>query len=496
MRARSLALALALLTGLAALPAAAAPVDAQVGQTRRTWNKQGTALRQAPGSLSALVATLPVGSNVQVLEVRLPWLRVQAPGGQGWLMALDTIEPAALGGNAPPLAAQGGGGVNQRDVSAVGRQFDADVERGYRRRHTDLESAYRMVDALEQETAALEPADAIAFIIEGRLGRRGTDWARPARLPPSPRPKARERKRDRVRKKVGGALGDFLRDKIGGDIDDNVLDAAETFVGELGAYHEEMSKKFTPDQEYYLGRAVAATAIARFGVDPDAQRRQYVRLIGEAVIRASTRVPANRGGYHFEVLDSDAVNAISGPGGFVLITRGAVEACASEDELAAVLCHELAHVTRQHGEKTLRESKTFQAQLQMFGRTAAAGFGLDDERALGPLLDMFDKAAGEAARNAMEASYGKNLELEADMEGTFLLADVMYEPTALQGLLARNQGTHGGHGSHTHDSPTARAGHLSRALAQVAQFRVPAEARALRDERFATWMRRAPAVPR
>ena len=72
MHARSLALALALLTGFAALPVAAAPVDAQVGQTRRTWNKQGTALRQTPGSLGALVTTLPAGSNVQVLEVRLP----------------------------------------------------------------------------------------------------------------------------------------------------------------------------------------------------------------------------------------------------------------------------------------------------------------------------------------------------------------------------------------------------------------------------------------
>ncbi|MCA9314497.1 MAG: M48 family metalloprotease [Planctomycetes bacterium] len=495
MHARSLALALALLTGFAALPVAAAPVDAQVGQTRRTWNKQGTALRQTPGSLGALVTTLPAGSNVQVLEVRLPWLRVQAQQGQGWLLALDTIEPAALGGNAPPLATPGSrGSVNARDSSAVGRQFDAKVERGYRQRHPNLEVGYRLTDQLELATATLDPMEAIGFIIEGRLGRRGTEWARPDRLPTSPKPKAREGKRDRIRKKVGGALGDFLRDKtgLGGD----VADAIETGVSEFGAWQDEVGKKFDPDQEYYMGRSVAATALATYGLDPDPRRRAYVQLIGEAVVRCSRRVPANRGGYHFGVLDSDVPNAVSGPGGFVLITRGLVESCASEDELAAVLCHELAHVTGKHGEKTLRESKSAQAFLQAVGRTGAAATGLDDERAFAAMLDLFDNWAGEMARNSMEANYGKGLELNADVEGTYLLADVMYDPTALQGLLARNRGTHGGRGSHTHDAPAVRAASLGGPLAQLTQFRVSPEARALRDERFAEQMGRTVAAPR
>lgn len=481
-------LALAALLGLTTVPAPAAPVDAQVGQTRATYSKQGTALRQTPGSLGAIVATLPAGTAVRVLEVRLPWLRVQAQQGTGWILALDTIEAAALGRNAPPPAGGGSGGVTARDTSAAGRQFDAKVEGGYRKRYANIDAAYPLVDALEQATEMMDPADAIAFIVEGRLGRRGRDWARPARVPAAPRPKAREKVKDKIRKGLGGALGDLLRDKV----DDRVGDAVETGLTEFGAYHEQMTKKFTPDQEYYLGRAVAATAIARYGIDPDARRRGYVRLVGECLVRLSDRVPANYGGYHFEVLDSNEVNAVSGPGGFVLITRGAVEACQSEDELAAILAHELAHITQKHGEATIRESKTFQAGLQAFGRTAAAGFGLDDDRALGPLVDMFDKAAGEMARTAMEAQYGRPLELEADTVGTYLLADVMYEPAALQHLLARNQGTHGG--THTHDTPAVRAGRLGGPLGQLAGVQVPPDAIERRAERFARWMRRAPLV--
>ncbi len=91
-----------------------------------------------------------------------------------------------------------------------------------------------------------------------------------------------------------------------------------------------------------------------YGLDPDEGMQQYVRAVGAALVELSDRVPATYGGWHFAVLDTDIANGICGPGGFVLVTRGAVKRCRDEEELAGILAHEIAHVSLRHGEAILR----------------------------------------------------------------------------------------------------------------------------------------------
>lgn len=52
--------------------------------------------------------------------------------------------------------------------------------------------------------------------------------------------------------------------------------------------------------------------------------------------------------YHFAVLDSDELNAFALPGGYVYVTKGLMKAAATNDELAAVVAHELGHVNKKH----------------------------------------------------------------------------------------------------------------------------------------------------
>ena len=234
-----------------------------------------------------------------------------------------------------------------------------------------------------------------------------------------------------------------------------------------------------------MGRAVAATAIARYGVDPDARRRYYVRSVGDAVVRLAGRPLANFGGYHFEVLNSDAVNAISGPGGFVLITRGAVNACTCEAELAAILSHELGHIVQKHGERTIRKSTRFKSLVQSLGRTGASALKMNDDRALAQLVKVFDQAVGEMARTAMENQYGKELEFQADAEAVTFLYDAGYNHAAIQQILLRRATTH--RGTATHAAPGVRASAVARHVAHLGPSRVTQEAAGLRHARFQRW---------
>ena len=61
--------------------------------------------------------------------------------------------------------------------------------------------------------------------------------------------------------------------------------------------------------------------------------------------------------WRFAILDTPSINAMAFPGGIVVITRGLYALLASEDELAAVLAHEIAHVNRRHQWKVIQQQK-------------------------------------------------------------------------------------------------------------------------------------------
>lgn len=226
---------------------------------------------------------------------------------------------------------------------------------------------------------------------------------------------------------VGGRAGDVARAAVGGFIDSQEI-------------VDQMNVKFSPEQEYFLGRAVAANAIRQYGLDPDAERQAYVRLVGAAIVALSDRLPATYGGYHFAVLDTDLANGISGPGGFVLVTRGAVERCRNEEELAGILAHELAHVSLRHGEQILREGAEWQASFGTFARVAAAAAGADEGGFRNNMSKLFGDAVGDLSRQLVQDGYGRAYELEADREGTLILYDVGYDASAIQTYLRGGDG--------------------------------------------------------
>lgn len=139
----------------------------------------------------------------------------------------------------------------------------------------------------------------------------------------------------------------------------------------------------------------------------------YVTRIGRRLAHQSTR---QADALAFIVLDSDIVNAFALPGGTIYVTRGLLALAGSEAELAAVLAHEIGHVTARHG--SARLDSFLLAKL--------------DGAFLGGLLEF-----GAARRGDILSRYSQAQELEADTLGIRTMARAGYDPQAASRFLAR-----------------------------------------------------------
>ncbi len=169
-------------------------------------------------------------------------------------------------------------------------------------------------------------------------------------------------------------------------------------------------------QELALGAQAHAEILQRYEVYADAGLQRYVDTIGQALATHSHRAQIP---FHFTVLDSTEINAFALPGGYVYITRGLLAYLNSEAELAAVLGHEIGHVTARHA---VRQQSSAQA--------ASVGAGL-----LSVLVPQLGYAGLNQTINllgtALLRGYGREMELEADGLGAEYLARTGYDPHAM-----------------------------------------------------------------
>jgi beta-barrel assembly-enhancing protease len=117
-------------------------------------------------------------------------------------------------------------------------------------------------------------------------------------------------------------------------------------LGRMAARGAMAALPIGPEKEVEIGRGIAATVAGRYRLLDDEALTRYVNLVGLAVAQQSPR--AGEITFRFGVLDSDEVNAFAAPGGYILVTRGALAVLSSESELAGVLAHEIAHVDEKH----------------------------------------------------------------------------------------------------------------------------------------------------
>ena len=169
------------------------------------------------------------------------------------------------------------------------------------------------------------------------------------------------------------------------------------------------------DQEIALGRKSQQQVLQQYGVYDSQELQDYVKNVGEKLSAKSHRPDLI---YRFTVLDSKEVNAFALPGGYIYITRGLLAYLNSEAELAAVLGHEVGHVTARHAVRQYTA-----VQLANIGATLGAIFIPGMNAAGNQLVQLFG--------TALLRGYGREHELEADQLGAEYLARTDYNPRAM-----------------------------------------------------------------
>ncbi|EJO92143.1 peptidase M48, Ste24p [Ectopseudomonas mendocina DLHK] len=166
-------------------------------------------------------------------------------------------------------------------------------------------------------------------------------------------------------------------------------------------------------QELDLGARYNQEILKQYPRYEDAKLQAYIQRVGERVARSSHRNQLN---YVFTLVDSPDINAFALPGGYIYIHRGLLAYLNSEAELAAVLGHEVGHVTARHSVRQQSQSTAW----SLLGHAAAIGTGVG---AVGDLTNVMG--------NAFVRGYGRDMELEADGLGAQYLARSGYDPQAM-----------------------------------------------------------------
>jgi predicted Zn-dependent protease len=238
----------------------------------------------------------------------------------------------------------------------------------------------------------------------------------------------------------------------------DVNDALSQMDKAFESHQEEM----TPEDDYYVGRALAAGILKNYRVytgNPELTR--YLNKICLAIV-INSRQPVLFNGYHVEVLDSDEISAFASPGGHIFLTRALASCAGSEDALAAVIAHEIAHIQLRHAAGIIENQRLVQDLSAAADRAAsiAARELSAAERAV-----LFGESVRETVDALLKNGFTQTQEFDADAEAMALLAGAGYDPLGLIDMLKildKTQKDHPGGFNTTHPSPAMRIANAER----------------------------------
>ena len=122
-------------------------------------------------------------------------------------------------------------------------------------------------------------------------------------------------------------------------------------------------------EEILFGREMSAIILADRKLVEDINLSRYLNLVGQALVRHSSRPELQ---YYFAAIESDQINAYAAPGGYIFVTTAALNLMQSEAELAGVLAHEIAHVTQRHIVKTLKIREADNSTIALIGKVVGS----------------------------------------------------------------------------------------------------------------------------
>lgn len=232
---------------------------------------------------------------------------------------------------------------------------------------------------------------------------------------------------------------------------------------------------FTLEEEYYIGRSVAASILSKYKVYGNKNATAYVSNIMNTLVIASN---ANEmfNGYHIAILNTDEINAFATSGGHILVTRGLMKCTENEDQLAAVIAHELAHISKNHAIQSISSSRKKDAWKSL-GLAAAMttadavqnskgnDSNIKTSDQLAEVTKSFSDIIGDSIDTLINSGYSKKFEFEADAYAITILNAAGYKAREMDAMLSqleKNTPTGSTGFGKTHPSPKERKTNLNK----------------------------------
>jgi predicted Zn-dependent protease len=184
--------------------------------------------------------------------------------------------------------------------------------------------------------------------------------------------------------------------------------------------------RLTDEEEVEIGKEAAAEFESQYAISSDPALVDRVTRIGNSLVPYQPRQEIH---YTFKVIDTAEINAFALPGGFIYISRGMLDFVESDDELAGVIGHEIAHVALRH---SARQIETIAAGQMALDTILSANEELETI-----YQDQAVQIATEMVSMVALSGWGRMNELDADEYGTVFMAHAGYDPQAVLDLMHR-----------------------------------------------------------
>ncbi len=166
-------------------------------------------------------------------------------------------------------------------------------------------------------------------------------------------------------------------------------------------------------QEATLGEQAFGEILQKEKESQDARLVAITKRVGERLAVNTTMPDLD---WEFKLFESDQMNAFALPGGKTAAYTGLLKVCENEAALAAVMGHEIAHVTARHGAQRMTQQQAISIGMQV-----ATGLA-------GPGREMILGALGVGVQYGIQLPFSRDNEAEADQIGLIYMARAGYDP--------------------------------------------------------------------
>jgi hypothetical protein len=420
---------------------------AATGTTQATAYKDNVAVHQAASATSPTVTSVAKGSPLEVEKQEGLWFNVKAQPSAVGYVKINEIRLAQASGGQNDGYSMFGGHPKPGETAGV---------RGFNDEQL-TNATFDAAGLARMETLRVDDATANAYASRMHLEKTQVAYKKEPGIGEGHRATSGTPDQTQAQSAQNTAVKKGLFGMVGGKLG---LGSSSTDSAAAAMPKSEQEKV---DDEIAMGPQIAGRVLSVMPLlnDPVAQRR--VNTIGRWV---ALQTPRDDLPWTFAVVDSPTMNAFAAPGGYILITRGLYEVLQSDDEVAAVLGHEISHVVaRDHYYVIMKQAAT----------SAVTGIAIDKATAHAGAAGRFADYFAKQGASVLLTVFDKDVEYRSDAASLIYTARAGYNPLAMYAVLQKLDAvSDSGRTSNlykTHPTASSRLDRLDqKGLSTVAQY--------------------------